>query len=319
MKNLILIKKQKVVRHPIISIFCLLILCTFLTCCGTRYNVDEDPQPIPINIPSKPIRLAVVLGGGGARGMAHVGVLEEFELAGINIDIIVGCSAGSIVGALYADNPNASEVRCVLEPLRKWDILDINIWYCRYGFVQGRSLQNFLSKNLSVKCFEKLKIPLYVVATDLLSGDLVAFSTGKIIPAVHASASVPFVFTPVLYQGRLLVDGGVADPVPVIVAKELGADVIVAVDLSELLPKTYPTNLFGIARRSAEIKFLLQSDCCTKSADVIIKPEQGECGTFDDKHQEAMYQAGRKAAQEAIPRILELLSERKDICVPPDE
>jgi NTE family protein len=141
---------------------------------------------------------------------------------------------------------------------------------------------------------------------------LITFSRGPVLPTVHASAAVPFVFAPVLYKGRLLVDGGVADPIPVSSAKAMGAEVVVAVDLSQLLPRTCPKNLFGIARRSAEIKFLLQSEGCCKDAEVIIRPELGDVGMFDDKEQESMYQAGCKAAREAIPRILELLSQNRE-------
>lgn len=292
-----------------ISFFFFILALT--TACGTKYQLNEDPPPIHLVIPEKPVRLALVLGGGGARGVAHVGVLEEFENAGIEIDMLVGCSAGSIVAALYADCPHSQYVRCVIEPLKKWDIMDINIWFCRYGLVQGRSLRNFLNKNLHCKTFDKVQIPLYIVATDLLECELVTFSSGNIVPAVHASASVPFVFAPVQHCGRLLVDGGVADPIPVCVAKRVGAEVIVAVDLGELLPKTCPTNLFGIATRSAEIKFLLQSESCAQGADVLIRPELGDIGMFDDKNHQAMYEAGRKAAREAIPRIKELLAQKQ--------
>lgn len=311
MINLVRCVKSYFFRFSFFKFVVLFLSCYIFVGCGTKYDVVEDPPPVSVHIPEKHVRLALVLGGGGARGMAHVGVLEEFERANISIDIIIGCSAGSIVGALYADCPNAGRIKSLLEPLKKWDILDINIWYCRYGLVQGRSLRNFLYANLNCSYFEQLQIPLYVVATDLVEGELITFSKGPVIPAVHASAAVPFIFAPVLFQGRLLVDGGVADPIPVVVAKEIGADIVVAVDLSELLPKTCPTNLFGIATRSAEIKFLLQSESCAKGADVIIRPELGDIGMFDDKNNEMMYQAGRNAAKKAIPRILELLCERE--------
>lgn len=286
------------------------LLSLLLVSCETKFNLPETPCPIPECNPPSEVRLALVLGGGGARGMAHVGVLEEFEKAQIPVDIIIGCSAGSIVGALYADFPRASYVKQLLKPLRKWDILDINIWCCRYGFVQGGSLRKFLKWNLKARCFEQLSIPLCVVATDLLEGELICLNSGPIIPAVHASAAVPFVFTPVLLHDRLLVDGGVADPVPVCVAKKMNAQVVVAVDLSELLPKTCPTNLFGVATRSAEIKFLLQSESCVEGADVIIRPEMGDIGLFDDRNHELVYEAGCKAAKEAIPQILDLLSQK---------
>jgi NTE family protein len=256
------------------------------------------------------VRVALVLGGGGAKGMSHVGVLAEFERAGIPIDVIVGCSAGSIVGALYADCPNACYIKQILKPLRTWDILDINVWYGRYGLVRGGALRRFLSYHLSCRCFEELQIPLYIVATDLLAGELVCMNSGPIIPAVHASAAVPFIFSPVYLYQRWLVDGGVADPVPVKTAKKTGAAIVIAVDLSGLLPQTCPTNLFGIATRSAEIKFLLQSESCLQGADVIIRPELGDMGLFDDKKPQHVYEAGCKAAREAIPTIIELLSQK---------
>lgn len=291
--------------------FTRLCLGIILIGCSTRYEFLDDPPPIPECPKPACVRVALVLGGGGARGMAHVGVLEEFERAGIPIDIIVGCSAGSIVGALYADHPHACYVKHVLEPLRKWDILDIKLFSARYGLVQGQSLRKFLKRSLHCRNFDELQIPLYVVATDIYAGKLVPISTGPIIPAVHASAAVPFVFAPVLLYGRVLVDGGVADPIPVSIARKLDADVVVAVDLSELLPKSCPTNLFGVASRSAEIKFLLQSESCVRDADIIIRPELGEIGMFDDDSNEASYQAGRKAAHEAIPRIIKALEKRQ--------
>ena len=242
--------------------------------------------------------------------MSHVGVLAEFEKAGIPIDLIVGCSAGSIVGALYADCPMACHVRHILRPLRAWDILDITLWYDRFGFVRGRSLCNFLKKNLSCSNFEDLQIPFYVVATDILAGEAVCISSGPLIPAVHASAAVPLLFSPVYLHDRWLVDGGVAAPIPVKIAKELGAAVVVAVDLSGLLPQECPTNLFGVASRSAEIKFQLQTDSCLQGADVVISPELGNMGLFDDENPRAVYEAGRKAARDAMPKIIELLSEK---------
>lgn len=147
----------------------------------------------------------------------------------------------------------------------------------------------------------------------MLAGRLVTFSKGSVIPAVHASAAVPFVFCPVVWCDRILVDGGVADPIPVATAKSINAKIVVAVDLSELLNKTCPNNLFGVAGRSAEIKFLLQSESCADGADVLIRPDLGEIGMFDDSNFELVYEAGRKAARDAIPKIKQLLAEN---CIP---
>ncbi len=286
----------------------LIFVLIFLSSCETKLTLPEHPQPIPKILPPCHARLALVLGGGGAKGLSHVGVLEEFEKAGIPIDILIGCSAGSIVGALYADCPNASYIKKILKPLRTWDILDLRV--CRFGLVRGGALRRFLYRHLTVRCFENLHIPFYAVATDLVAGELITINSGPIIPAVHASAAVPFVFCPVYLYERWLVDGGVADPIPVKAARETGAQIVVAVDLSCLLKKTCPTNLFGIGARSAEIKFLLQSESCVKGADVIIRPELGDMGLFDDNNPEHVYQAGCTAAREAIPQILQLLSEK---------
>lgn len=292
--------------------YCLqIVLLMFLFSCNTKYDLPEVPCPMPVCIPPNQVRLALVLGGGGARGLSHIGVLEEFENAGIPIDAIVGCSAGSIVGALYADCVDLGTLKKILEPLRKWDILDLNICKCRYGMVQGHYLERFLCRNLHSRRFEDLHVPFYAVATDLLEGKLVTIGSGPLIPAIRASAAVPLIFCPVILHDRMLVDGGVADPVPVRAAKALGADIVVAVDLSELLPKTCPTNLFGIASRSAELKLLLQSESCVQGADVIIRPELGSLSMFDTDHNEFAYQAGRVAAREAIPRIQELLKEKE--------
>lgn len=290
-----------------VFLYCALLL---LSSCETKFDLPDNPPPIPECLPPNQVRVALVLGGGGAKGISHVGVLAEFERAGIPIDVIVGCSAGSIIGALYADCPNACYIKQILKPLRTWDILDINIWYGRYGLVQGGALRRFLRRHLSCRCFEELQIPLYVVATDLIAGELVSINSGPIIPAVHASAAVPFVFSPVYIYKRWLVDGGVADPVPVRVAKKTGAAIIVAVDLSGLLPDTCPTNLFGVATRSAEIKFLLQSESCVQGADVVIQPDLGDMGLFDDKNPQHVYEAGCKAARKAIPKIIDLLAQK---------
>lgn len=288
--------------------FQLLLLIVFISGCNTRYELPEVPCPLPECAPPKEVRLALVLGGGGARGISHIGVLDEFEKEGIPIDAIVGCSAGSLVGVLYADCMDLKTLRTVLEPLRKWDVIDINLFKSRYGFVQGYSLDRFLNRNLRSRTFDELQIPFYAVATDIKAGELVTIGSGPLIPAVRASAAVPFVFCPVILHDRMLVDGGVADPVPVKSARAIGAQIVVAVDLSELLPKSCPTNLFGIASRSAELKLLLQSESCVQGADVVIRPELGCMGMFDDDNHQTAYEAGQRAAREAIPKIRALLS-----------
>jgi NTE family protein len=255
------------------------------------------------------IRVALVLGSGGIRGAAHVGVLEEFENAGIRFDVIVGCSAGSVAGALYADCPNSEYIKEAVFKLRTNSLLDIDLWHCRYGISQGRTMRKLLNHYLCADYFEQLQIPLIVVASDLNSGELVPIGNGHLIKAVQASCSIPFIFIPVEHHGRILVDGGVIDPVPVRVARDLGAEVVIAVDLCELLPTTFPTNLFQVAKRSAEIAFMWQNESCNHDADIIIRPSMCDIGIFNDKMKYEIYEAGKAAARDAIPRIREIFAQ----------
>ncbi len=285
-----------------------------LSSCSTLqvYTPSDNPPKLPDG-PAihQPLRLALVLGGGGARGIAHVGVLEVFQENDIPIDLIIGCSAGSIVGALYADNPNTDNLKNVFLNLKTSYLTDFDLWHAKYGLCQGKSLRRFLCQHLSAQNFDELQIPLYIVATDLYSSELVPIGGGPIVPAVEASAAIPFFFIPVWLHGRALVDGSVIDPVPVRVAKQFDADTIVAVDLRGLLPNQFPTNLFGVAERSADITLLWQSETCVKDAHVIIRPElDDDIGCFaKEAYYETIYLAGRKAALKMLPEI------KKRLCI----
>ena len=291
-------------------LFLALLASTFSCCCPHHFAAPpcDPPPPPPFCVPER-IRIALVLGSGGVRGMAHVGVIEELEAAGIYVDLIVGCSAGSIVGALYADNPNVEEIKEAVWKIRTNTLFDIDLWNARFGLSQGGNLRHVLKSSLNSECFEDLQIPLVIVATDLNTGELVPMGSGNLVKAVQSSCSIPFVFVPCEREGRVLIDGGVVNPVPVKVAHDLGAEIIIAVDLCELLPKTFPTNLFGVAARSAEIAFMWQNEGCTHHADVIIRPKTCGIGTFNDDMKWEIYQAGKRAAREQLPRINELIEE----------
>lgn len=281
--------------------------------CPQKYDVSDTPPPLPdCPVVPQPVRLALVLGGGGARGLAHVGVIEVLEEEGIPIDLVVGCSAGSIVGAVYADNPCADHLKDTLLDMHTSVLVDFDIWNARYGLCQGRSLRKFLDRTLDAETFDQLKLPFFLVTTDLYSSELVIIGGGPITPAVEASCSIPVVFVPVYLHGRAFVDGGVIDPVPVRVALHFNSEVIVAVDLRGLLPCRFPTNVFGVAARSADITLLWQSETCVENADVIIRPELPDnIGCFAEDYNEQIYQAGKDAARKAIPQIRAALEEIK--------
>lgn len=283
----------------------ILSLLFLLSSCGCphRFLPKENPPPLPSFYVPEKIKVALVLGSGGVRGMVHVGVLEELEAAGISIDLIVGCSAGSIVGALYADNPCVAEIKDAVWNIKSASLLDLDILECRYGLCQGRTMRKVLNKYLHSETFDQLKIPLVVVASDLNSGELVTIGGGSVERAVQASCSIPFIFVPCEHLGRVLVDGGTVNPVPVKIARDLGAEVIIAVDLCELLPRTFPTNLFEVVTRSAEIAFMWQNECCSHHASVVIRPKTCDVGTFNDDMKWQLYQAGRRATIEKIPEI----------------
>ena len=291
----------------IFFLFCLL-LCTS---CNSIYKFPCNPEPIPdICFENENIGLALVLGGGGARGMFHVGVLEVLEEENIPIDLIVGCSAGALVGALYADCSNAQEVRDMLIGCKSGDLFDIRMSCCRYGLSQGTAMCRFLAKNLKAREFEQLRIPFVCVATDLEQGEAIPLGIGPLIPAIQASCAVPFFFQPVVLHGRVLIDGGIVDPNPVAAAFVHNPKLIIAVDLTNLLPMTAPTSLFGITQRSAEIMHLNMSRGCLQGSDLVIKPHIRPIGMFEDGHAGYLYEEGKRVTRELLPQIKELYAQR---------
>lgn len=301
-------------KNPLIfNFFFAAVFFIFGGCTVYRFIPSDGPLLLSSVCVPERIRVALVLGSGGVRGMAHVGVIEELIAAGIPIDLVVGCSAGAMVGALYCDNPDIDLLRQTVWNVRTDSLLDLDFWNCRYGLSQGRSMRKALNENLAALTFEELQIPLIVVATDLYSGELVPIGSGELVNAVQASCSIPLMFAPCEHMGRVLIDGGVVNPVPANIARDLGAEVVISVDLCELLPKTIPSNLFQIAKRSAEIAFMWQNDFCNLYSDVIIRPKTMGIGTFNDKMKWQIYEAGRKAAREKIPFLKKIISKAEHL------
>ena len=177
--------------------------------------------------------VGLVLGSGSSRGWAHVGAIEALEEAGIPVDVIAGCSVGSYVGAIYASGGLASLKQFILGMNGEKMFSYFDVVIPRSGLLDGnKKLHEFLSGHTDAKTFEELKIPLKMVATDLESGDKVVMASGNLFAALRASMSMPGLFAPVEVKGRWLVDGGLVDPVPVGVARAMGADVVIAVDLN---------------------------------------------------------------------------------------
>lgn len=248
-----------------------------------------------------PPKIALVLGGGAVRGFAHIGVIKVLEAQGLSPDMIVGTSAGSVVGALYAAGYTGFELQKIAFKLEEDSVGD---WVVPdRGFIKGEALQSFINKAVQNKPIEKLRKPFSAVATDLQSGEMVVFSRGNTGMAVRASSSVPGVFQPVTINGRDYVDGGLVSPVPVKVARSLGADVIIAVDISAKPKYNKVEGLTDILLQTFGIMGQTISNQELPDADVLIRPATGAFGSSDFTQKHLAILEGEKAAQAALPLI----------------
>ncbi|MEW5887864.1 MAG: patatin-like phospholipase family protein [Pseudomonadota bacterium] len=258
----------------------------------------SKPESVP---PPKPVKIALALGGGAARGFAHVGVIKALEAQGIVPDIIVGTSAGSVVGALYAGGYNGFDLQKLALHLDEATVSDWTL--PDRGVLKGEALQNYVNRALNNRPLEKLNRPLAVVATDLKSGEAVVFRTGNTGMAVRASSSVPGVFQPVAINGREYVDGGLVAPVPVKVARSLGADFVIAVDISAR-PQ------FGRTHNSLDVllqTFAIMGQSISRfellEADVVIRPNTPEIRATDFQEKHLAMLEGERAVAAVLPEL----------------
>lgn len=301
-------------QTPVTKCFSLLIVL-FLSACNFTpldvYTPETDHFFRAVNPENKQHDVVFVLGGGGVKGIAHLGVLEELELAGIRPDLIVGCSAGAIVGALYAHYPSAKRLDRILLDTTSEDFMEDNYWpHSRFAVKDGGRFKSYLTRHFQGATFDDLSIPLVVVATDLGDGKLMELHEGDLASAVQASGSVPGVFEPVQIFGKYFVDGGAVDNIPVQTAKKFNPKIIIAVDISEGLSKEGPTNLLGILKRAIEISYRHQVKDSVTEADVAITMNFHDIGLFDESKKQELYETGRQKAREAIPGIKRLMKKR---------
>ncbi len=280
----------------LISIVCIFILIS----CAPKEIVQQ---------PAKPAKVALVLGAGASKGFAHIGVLKVLESNKIPIHMIVGTSAGSFVGSLYAYGYNAFQLQKMAIAIEKGDIADLSI--PDNGFIKGELLEGYINKAVKNSSMEKLRIPFYAVATNIQNGHEVVFGTGNTGRAVRASCSIPGIFRPVKISGQMYVDGGVVSPVAVDAARKMGADVIIAVDISADVNNTQPESTIETILQSINIMYSKISSAQLSNADVVIKPKVGYIGSADfDKRHEAIIE-GEKAALEALPKINAIIAKLK--------
>jgi NTE family protein len=273
----------------------------FLTSCTHR----QVQPPAPLPPPPKPAKIALVLGAGSAKGFAHIGVLKIFQAQKVPVHMIVGTSAGSLVGSLYAYGYNAFRLQELALSLEKGEVIDYTL--PDKGFIKGEKLAEFVNKMTNQTPLEQMKIPFYTVAVDIQNGEEVVFGRGNTGTAVRASCSVPGVFRPVRIGDRMYVDGGVVSPVAVDAARKHGGDVVIAVDISSHVESAKPEGIVETILQSIDIMYSrLASIQCAK-ADVVIRPRVGHIVASDfSKRYEAILE-GEKAAAAALPQVQELL------------
>jgi NTE family protein len=250
-------------------------------------------------------KIALVLGGGAARGFAHVGVIRVLEQEKIPIDMIVGTSVGSLIGAIYAYDVNSFELEWSAFTLERENIFDYDLRTVMTGMgaAKGEKLEEFVREKVPIKNIEDLRIPFAAVATDLQRGTRVVLDKGPVDRAVRASCSIPGVFHPIEHEGTMLVDGGVVDNLPVTVARELGADMVIAVDISVDIENREISNLIEVIIQSVNIMAAENVRRRKQEADVVISPAVGSVGMMDFSQKKQCMQAGIEAAQRAMPEI----------------
>ncbi len=279
------------------------------TAIAPQINTPATEPPAPYLKNFHP-QVVLVLGSGGARGFSHVGVLKVLERNHIPIDMIVGTSAGSIVGALYADQPSAERVQKLLLEAKRENVIDFSVLNLGSGPISGSGLQNFLITNMRGKTFGQLQIHFLAVATDLESGQLHVFKSGPVAPAVNASSAAPPFFRPVKMYGRLYADGGLIDPVAVDVAQQFHPKIIIAVRLDSPLSKDMPTHSPGFFLRGFDLMLQRLNIYSAQQANVVITPQTGNIDMFESEGRADLMRKGEAAAEQAMPQIKKLLAEK---------
>jgi NTE family protein len=268
----------------------------------------EAPKP-PEPVQAPPIRIGLALGGGAARGFAHVGVIKALEAQGIVPDIIVGTSAGAVVGSLYASGRSGFELQQTAMEMTEKQVVGW-AWPNR-GWMDGEVLQNFINKAVGYRPLEALPRRVAVVAVDLKSGESVLFGSGNTGMAVRASAAVPGVFQPVAISGREYVDGGVVSPVPVRYARQLGANFVIAVDISQRPQDGATDSTLDVLLQAVTIMGKTISQYETAEADVVIRPVTAGLPSTDLSGRHRAVLEGEKAAALAMAELKEKLERKR--------
>lgn len=258
-------------------------------------------EPQPPGAAQQPVKVALVLGAGASKGFAHIGVLKILETNKVPVHMIVGTSAGAFVGCLSAYGYDAYQLQRIAIGIDKGEIADLTV--PDNGFIKGEKLAEYVNRTLRNTPIENLRTPFFAVATDVQSGQEMVFGRGNAGAAVRASCSIPGIFRPVRIGDRVYVDGGVVSPVAVDAAKRLGADVVIAVDVSADVGGAAPESTIETIMQSVSIMYARLGAIQLGRADVVIRPKVGHIGAADFSKRHEAIMEGEKAAVEALPLI----------------
>ena len=285
------------------------VIALVLAGCAATPAAPEHPAraETPLTIaPSEHPRIAFVLGAGAARGFAHAGALKALDDAGIRADIVIGTSAGSLVGALYAGGIRGQALVDMALAVQRKQLFDLVLPH--RGFIDGGRIEAYVNQSLHSRLIEQLEVPFVAVATDLKTGALVAFNRGDTGMAVRASCSVPAIVRPASIEGREYVDGSLVSPLPVRLARSLGADIVIAINVGlhaeqssvdnekELVTQAFVVMAASIAREEAKI------------ADIVLEPDLTGVRLADLSARGRAIEAGEQAARDALPEIRRIIA-----------
>lgn len=284
-----------------------LVTALSFTLIGCDKIAKTPPQTSSIQ-PREPV-IALALGGGGAKGFAHIGVIKVLESHGIKPKIVTGTSAGSFVGSIYASGKTGYQMQSIALKLQESDIRDLTL--NRQGFVLGQKLQNYVNTQVGNKPIEQFPIRFAAVATRLDNGKKADFIKGNAGQAVRASCSIPNVFVPTTIGKVQYVDGGLVSPIPVKTARDMGADIVIAVDISARPAGTQASSMLGLLDQTINIMGQQSINEELKQATVVIQPKVGHLGALDLKASNDAILEGEKAAQLKIRAIQSAIDQFK--------
>lgn len=265
-------------------------------------------SPVQAPVQTRPPRIGLALGGGAARGFAHVGVIQVLEQHGIKPDVVVGTSAGSLVAALYASGKNGKELEQSAMQMDEASLTDWTVPFGNRGMLRGAAVARYVSAQTQGRLIEDMVMPLGIVATDLSTGAGILFQRGDTGTAVRASSSVPGVFQPVNIGGRDYVDGGLVAPVPVGYAQQMGAELVIAVDISSPPEANSASDTLKVMLQTFSIMGKSINRHELKSAHVVVRPELAGVGSAAFAERQRSMAAGRSAMEAAMPKLREQLS-----------